>query len=56
MVKRSLYESDYLTENKTLNKPQCLYCGANIYEGELKYCSEQCKEKDAVWHCEDSAV
>ena len=56
MVKSYYYEVDYLEKNKKQSTPKCKYCGCNVSEGSLDYCSKQCRQEDAVWHCEDSAV
>ena len=56
MVKRYYYESDYLKENKTLTFSGCLYCGSKLSENMKRYCSDQCKIKDAIWHCDDTAI
>lgn len=56
MVKSYYYEIDYLEKNKKQSTPSCKYCGYNVSESSLEYCSKQCRQEDAVWHCEDSAV
>ncbi len=56
MIRPYYYEVDYIEKNKSLSAPACKYCGCKVSDESLEYCSKQCRQSDAVWHCEDSAV